>query len=86
MPILNETHMQEPWEPSKYIRWRKTLSFPYERTVDVDSQLQLIVYIYIPSTYFRDGDTIVEFTADDLVTPTQGPSAQCSKGTKHNIH
>ena len=46
--LSSEPHMQEPEEPSKDLRWRGTLSFPYERVMDVDSQLQLIVCSQIP--------------------------------------
>jgi hypothetical protein len=41
--LSSETYMHEPEEPSKDLRWRGALSFPHERVVDVDSQLQLIV-------------------------------------------
>ena len=71
--------MHEPEEPSKNTRWRGALSFPYERDVNVDSQLQLIVCSQTPS-HLREEDTRFELTAEDLVTPTQEPSAQRSKG------
>ena len=41
--FLGEIYMHEPEEPSKYMRWRGTLSFSYECVMDVDSQLELIV-------------------------------------------
>ena len=39
----NETYMDNLEEPSKDMRWCGTLSFSYERIVNVDSQLELIV-------------------------------------------
>ena len=74
----NETSMLEPEEPSRDMPWRGTLSFPYERVLDVDSQLPLIVCSQTPS-YLREGDTTFELTAEDLVTPTQEQTAQRPK-------
>ena len=71
--------MHEPEEPSKNTRWRGALSFPYERDVNVDSQLQLIVCSQTPS-HLREEDTRFELTIEDLITPTQDPSAQHLKG------
>ena len=76
--LSSEPHMQEPEEPSKDVRWRGTLSFPYERAMDVDSQLELIVCSQTPS-HLREEDTRFELTAKNLVTPTQGSNAQHSK-------
>ena len=47
--------------------------------MNVDSQLELIVCSQTPS-HLREENTIFELTGEDLVTTTQGPSAQCSKG------
>ena len=72
--LSNETYMHEPEEPSKNMRCRRALSFPYKCDVNVDSQLELIVCSQAPS-HLLEGDTRFKLTAEDLVTPTQEPSA-----------
>jgi hypothetical protein len=87
--LSSETYMHEPEEPSKYLKWRGAFSFPYERVVDVDSQLEFIVCSQTPS-HLQEGDARFELTAEYLGTSTQGPSVQRSKGkgrelmTSHN--
>ena len=67
--LSNETYMHKPVEPSKDMRWCGALSFAYERVVDVDSQLEVIVCSQAPS-HLRIENTRFELTAKDLVTPT----------------
>ena len=65
--LSNETYMHKPIEPSKDIRWCGAFLFAYERVVDVDSQLELIVCSQVPS-HLRMENTRFELTAKDLVT------------------
>ena len=77
--LSGETYMQLLEIPSKDMTWRETLSFPYERVMDVNSQLELIIYSQTHS-HLQEEDIKFELTTEDLVTPTQKPSAQRFKG------
>ena len=46
--LSNETYKHEPKEPLKIMRWCGAISFPYERDVNVDLQLELIVCSQAP--------------------------------------
>ena len=52
--LSSETYIQKPEEPSKYMRWHEILSFLYERVMDVDSQLELIVCSQTPHLQKED--------------------------------
>ena len=51
------------------MRWRGILSFPYERVMDIDSQLELIICSQTPS-HLREEYTRFELTAEDLKSLT----------------